>query len=107
MKPVLLAACASLAVAACESYPPGYYGSPAYGYDYAYAGGPAYYDDFYGPYYDGYWGGGGIYYYSPGAGRPFVRDEGHHFRRDPHEGFHGVHGRGGPHAHPGRPQQPH
>jgi hypothetical protein len=61
-----------------------------------YSGGVAvdydgYYDGFYGPYYDGYWGPDGAFYYSGGAGHPFVRDEGGHFRHDAHAGFRGVH----------------
>jgi len=55
----------------------------------------AYYDDAYGPFYDGYWGDDGAYYYCNGAGRPFVRDGGGHFQHAPSAGFHGVHGGGG------------
>ncbi len=54
-----------------------------------------YYDDYYGPFYDGYWAGDGAFYYSTERGRPFVRDEGHHFRREGTQGFHAVHGLGG------------
>lgn len=57
----------------------------AVGYD-------GFYDDAYGPFYDGYWGNDGFFYYSVGAGRTYRRDEGHHFRHDAVAGFHEVHG---------------
>ena len=51
----------------------------------------AYYDDSYGPYYDGYWGGDGMFYYRDTADHPYVRDEARHFRRDNGgTGFHHV-----------------
>ena len=65
----------------------GYRGGVALGYD-------GYYDDFYGPVYDGYWRNDGYYYYRPGRGRPYVRDDGRHFRRDAFPG--GREFRGGP-----------
>jgi hypothetical protein len=83
-------------------------GACAEGYGYGY-GGPVgyagYYDDYYGPVYDGYWGGDGAFYYSPGPGRPYARDDRGHFRHDAASGFHGWrgHGHGGPppgHDHP-------
>ena len=40
-----------------------------------------YYDGYYGPFYDGYWANDGAYYYSGAEGRPFVRDDSHHFHR--------------------------
>jgi len=61
----------------------------------------AYYDDAYGPFYDGYWGDDGAFYYRDGRGRPFLRDGGGHFRHGPTGGFHGVHG-GGAHGGGGR-----
>jgi hypothetical protein len=88
MKRVLLSACAALALSACASGP-GYYG-----------GGDAYYDDFYGPYYDGYWGRDGAFWFSDGHGH-MRRDEGGHFSRE-HPGgggFHGVHAHSGFHRH--------
>jgi hypothetical protein len=83
MKELLIAACAALALSACAS---GYGGYGSLGYS-------AYYDDAYGPYRDGYWGRDGAYWYSTGPRGPYRRDDGHHFRRDPYNGFHGVHGR--------------
>ncbi|HWE46527.1 MAG TPA: hypothetical protein VG407_10910 [Caulobacteraceae bacterium] len=50
----------------------------------------AYYDDFYGPYTDGYWGNDGYFYYSTGPGHAFARDTDRHFRRDTSTGFHAV-----------------
>jgi hypothetical protein len=80
MKPVLIALGAALALGGCASY----------GYD---SGGfNAYYDDAYGPFYDGYWGRDHNFWYSTGRGRPYVRDEGHHFGHAPGGGMHGVHG---------------
>ena len=60
------------------------YGHPGYAYNvgvaYPYEG---YYDGFYGPIYDGYWGGDGFFYYRRGAGdRGFVRGDRDHFARE-------------------------
>ena len=77
-----LAASALLALAGCVSPGPGP-GGPVY-YD-------GYYDGSYGPLYDGYWGDDNFFYYSGGAGRPFVRDEGHHFQRNAAAGFNSFH----------------
>jgi hypothetical protein len=73
-----LAASALLALAGCVSP-----GGPVY-YD-------GYYDGYYGPLYDGYWGDDNFFYYSGGPGRPFVRDEGHHFQRGAASGFNSFH----------------
>ncbi len=78
-----------LAAAGCADYGPHDRMAMAGGYD-------GYYDDFYGPYNDGYWGGDGYFYYSDHPGH-FNRDEAHHFRRDAASGFHGVR------AHPAPP----
>ena len=80
---VILGASALLAVAACASVD-----GPVY-YD-------GYYDGYYGPNYDGHWGDDNFFYYSGGGGQPFVRDGGHHFRRDAAPGFSSFH-----HAHMG------
>jgi len=82
---LLTVAGVSLALASCESYH--HRGFASLDYD-------AYYDDAYGPFYDGYWGGDGAFYYRGGAGRPFFRDGGGHFHHGPSAGFHGVHGGG-------------
>jgi hypothetical protein len=74
----VLAACALLVLAGCAA-PDG----PVY-YD-------GYYDGYYGPMYDGYWGDDSAFYYSGGPGRPFVRDEGHHFQRNAGAGFTAFH----------------
>jgi len=55
----------------------------------------AYYDEAYGPFYDGYWGDDGAFYYCAGAGRPYLRDGGGHFRHGAAGGFHAVRGGGG------------
>lgn len=81
MKRVLLAAAAlmpALSLGACAG---GYYGGGG-GY---YAGGPVaydgFYDDYYGPIYDGYWGTDGFFYYRGGVGE-------HRFRRGDPAHFH-------------------
>lgn len=87
MKRALLVLVAALSVSACAE---------ELGYGPTFASGLVYYDSFYGPYYNGYWGRDGFFYYSPGRGRPFIRDEGHHFHRDnPGPGFHGERTRPG------------
>jgi hypothetical protein len=52
-------------------------------------------DDAYGPFYDGYWGRDRNFWYFPGRGRPYARDEGHHFAHVPSGGMPVVHGRSG------------
>ena len=61
---------------------------------YAYGGGPVaygpgpylydgWYDGYYGPVYDGYWGTDGYFYYRHGGGdRAYIRGDRGHFRRD-------------------------
>jgi hypothetical protein len=75
-------------MAACTGYVTAGPDGPVY-YD-------GYYDGYYGPLYDGYWGDDNYFYYSGGRGRPYVRDEGNHFRRDSAAGFNNFH-----HAHNG------
>ena len=92
MKSVALAlaiASVSIGLASCAS--PGQTvaaGVNPVGYD-------AYYDDAYGPFYDGYWGDDGAFYYSQGEGHDFVRDGAGHFQHGGGGGFHSVHGGGG------------
>ncbi|MGA0600241.1 hypothetical protein ACO2Q3_05990 [Caulobacter sp. KR2-114] len=91
----LAAGAAALSLGACatdEGYGHRAYYGGAVGYD-------GFYDDAYGPFYDGYWGGDGFFYYSDAAGHPFRRDDAHHFRHDQAGGYHAVHGSG--HAGPG------
>jgi hypothetical protein len=64
-----------------------------------YAGGPyayeGFYDDFYGPIYDGYWGNDGFFYFRNGVGDGrFRRGDAAHFRRAPGAGanFHAMRG---------------
>jgi hypothetical protein len=95
MRTILIGGAGALLLAGCaydEGGPryageAGYNASAAVGYD-------AFYDDFYGPFYDGYWGPGDVFFYSEAAGRPFHRDDAHHFRHDTASGFHAVHGLG-------------
>ena len=56
--------------------------------------GVAYYDDAYGPYYGGYWGDDGYFYYYSDATRvKVVRDNDRHFRREAAEHFHRIEAR--------------
>jgi hypothetical protein len=57
-------------------------------YGAGYGGADVYYDSYYGPYTDGYWGPDDFFYYRGGDGR-FIRDENHHFQ---HRMFHGARG---------------
>ena len=65
-----------------------------YGASYGAPVGPAevYYDNFYGPYTDGYWGPDQFFYYRGGDGR-FLRDENQHFRRERFGGARMYHAR--------------
>ena len=94
MKRSLIVLCATLSalpLAACsEGY--GYGGGIYAGGPYAYDG---FYDDYYGPIYDGYWGTDGIFYYRSGAhDRHFHRGDNRHFMRQGAAGsnFHQFHG---------------
>ena len=90
--PLLCASAAAVLLSAC-AYDDGYrhHGyaggevSVGYGYD-------GYYDDYYGPLYDGYWGGDGAFYYRSAEGRPYQRDTGGHFHREQVQGYHHVQG---------------
>ena len=62
----------------------------------------AYYDDAYGPFFDGYWGDDGAFYHRERPGQPFMPDHGDHFHHAGGSGFHGVHGGGGFHGGGGR-----
>ncbi|EGD60946.1 hypothetical protein Y88_3450 [Novosphingobium nitrogenifigens DSM 19370] len=89
MKPFLTSALlllASIPLAACAD-------------DYAYGGGVAYgpgpyaydgwYDGYYGPIYDGYWGSDNYFYYRRGAGdRAYMRGDRGHFMHDAPRGPH-------------------
>jgi len=79
----------AITLPSCASYGhgPGF-GVAALDYD-------AYYDDAYGPFYDGYWGDDGAFYYRGGPDGGFSRDGGGHFQHGPAAGFHGVHGGAG------------
>lgn len=74
-----LLAAITLPLGACtDDY--AYGGRVAYGSTYAYDG---YYDGYYGPIHDGYWGNDGYFYYRRGDGdRAYIRGDHDHFRRD-------------------------
>lgn len=94
---------ALIGLGACSTYDGGYgyssYGYSDYGYntgysDYGYSPGyssgiwyDAYYDDFYGPVYGGYWASDGYFWYQSRIGGSYVRDHARHFRRDHHNGY--------------------
>jgi len=103
MKRLLIAFSASAVVLSLAACAEGYYGhgaGPSY-YEHATVGYDGFYDDAYGPFYDGYWGEGG-FWYSTGEGRPYQLDSAHHFRRDSADGTHpfhgGMHVSGAPHS---------
>jgi hypothetical protein len=52
----------------------------------------AYYDGFYGPIYDGYWGDDGVFIYQTSEGGHWVRGDATHFRREAANGFNHIHG---------------
>ena len=87
-------------LAGCVAYGPGPrpvavgVGIEPVGYD-------GYYDNYYGPFYNGYWGRDNYFYYSRGPGYGYVRDYDHHFRRGQWSGFHPIRGR--PEPGPRRP----
>jgi len=76
MKSLILAICAALPLAACTTYGGGH---GAVGASFAYDG---FYDDYYGPIYDGYWGDGDVFYYRTAHRGHYVRDDSHHFYHD-------------------------
>jgi len=88
------AAAAAISLSACMDMDHHHHGGPYAG---AYIDG--YYDDAYGPVYDGYWGDGDVFYYRASADGEFRRDDAHHFRHDAGNGFHSMHMRAGHAAH--------
>jgi hypothetical protein len=89
MKPIarlVFAVVPALALAACEGMR---HDQPGYVYV------DGYYDDFYGPFYDGYWGDGGYFYYRTGPDADWRRDDARHFRHEAGEGFNNFHVRAG------------
>ena len=90
-KKMIIALCATvvaLPLAGCNEN--GYGGGVAVGYGspYAYNG---YYDDYYGPIYDGYWGDGDAFFYRSHSHGRYVRDAGGHFRHDAMNGYQPMH----------------
>jgi hypothetical protein len=84
MKKMLLIAGSLLVLtgmSACADYGYGYGHGPGRYADY-----DLYYDDYYGPVREGYWGDDGLFYYRD-AHRRWQRDDGRHFRRDSYNGY--------------------
>lgn len=83
-KRLILIAAATLPLAACAT--DDYYGGRGYasiGYSDGYYPYSGYYDGFYGPVYDGYWGADDYFYYrSAPTARAYIRGDRDHFRRD-------------------------
>ena len=52
----------------------------------------AYYDGYYGPIYDGYWGDDGVFIYQTSEGAGWRRADATHFRHDTASGFNHIHG---------------
>ncbi len=98
MKKLMLVAGVAMILAPLGACADGPYARTGVGVGVAYADGPVavgydgYYDDAYGPFYDGYWAGDGGFYYTDAPGHPYRRDTGNHFRHDAAAGFHPVHG---------------
>jgi hypothetical protein len=84
LKLITTSAVAVALLCGCATGPGWYGGGDVVAYD-------GYYDDYYGPIYDGYWGNDGFYYRSH-AGEAFHRDDAQHFRRESSTGFHHVNG---------------
>lgn len=81
MKHLMISLGLALGLSACATYGDNGYG---YGGGYAYNG---YYDNYYGPVYDGYWGDGDLFYYRTVRNGPYLRDDSRHFRRDTYQGY--------------------
>jgi hypothetical protein len=83
-----MAGAAVIVIAGCADYGVGvaYYGPPA---DVEYDG---YYDGYYGPVYEGYWGDTGVFYYRSSDNDRWRQGDGRHFRRDAAPGFNHIHG---------------
>jgi hypothetical protein len=82
MKPIFIASALMLSLSACADYQGGMGGRLAYN---------GYYDDTYGPIYDGYWGEGDTFYYRGSNSGAYLRDDGHHVRHEAGEQGHGYH----------------
>lgn len=93
----LMVSTAAALFAGCADY--GYYGSGPVA-DVEYDG---YYDGYYGPIYDGYWGDSGVFFYRTSPEGRFRRGDVTHFRHEAAPGFNHVHGTA--HA-PQKPRQP-
>lgn len=93
MNRLMIALCVALPALPLAACAGGYYGGAAYaGGPYGYSG---YYDDYYGPIYDGYWGDDGAFYYRSGAhDRHYRRGDSSHFSRTEARGanFHSFQG---------------
>lgn len=86
-KQLMILLAATLPLGACAG---GYAVGGGVGYD-------GYYDDYYGPIYDGYWGDGDTFYYRAHRGGRWMADRDHHFRHDMGgPGYHHMQGRGHP-----------
>jgi hypothetical protein len=88
-------AAAIAALTACGGNQPNAPASPMYT-----AGGTydAYYDNAYGPIYDGYWSNG-AFVYRTAPDQPYQQDTAGHFRQQPTPGFQEIQGQ----VHPGAP----
>jgi|HubBroStandDraft_1064217.scaffolds.fasta_scaffold33357_2 hypothetical protein len=86
---IAVAAATALSLAGCEAN----FGGHHAGVSVAYVDG--YYDDAYGPWYDGYWGSDDYFYYRAGPSDTFHRDDARHFSHQQAQGAHSFHGRMG------------
>lgn len=98
MKHFIIALCAAvpaLTVAGCYGGGGAVYSSGSFGYN-------GYYDDYYGPIYDGYWGGDGAFYYRRDVREhAYRRGDRAHFAHGtaPSAQFHEIHGTMSPSPH--------
>ncbi|HEY1880195.1 MAG TPA: hypothetical protein VGG68_09705 [Caulobacteraceae bacterium] len=88
---LLIVSAAAAMFAGCTAHlGPGYAGvvvGPVADVDY-----DAYYDGYYGPIYDGYWGDDGVFIYRTNEGGHWMRGDTTHFRHDTATGFNHIRG---------------
>lgn len=85
---VLIVMAAAALFAGCADYGVAYYGpGPVADVEY-----DSYYDGYYGPIYDGYWGDNGVFFYRSSEGGRWSRGDPTHFRHDSAPGFNHIHG---------------
>jgi hypothetical protein len=100
IRQVLAVSAAVVVMAGCADYGMGYYGGPVADVEY-----DGYYDNAYGPLYDGYWNND-TFYYRTSENDHWRRGDSKHFRRDSAPGFSHIHGTAHASAHGGGDHHP-